>query len=160
MFSFLMSSSTILFQVFFGLPTGLLPFTSSSIALLSMLFTFLRFTWWKHLNLIFLNRRDYTWRNIVPISGSSRKKNEYLNTFLVLIQLLVLVIWTCDYFLCAFPWIVTDKTACLHRQYYVQFYTEMSNVRFSSSFQGAAVVISEKYLWHRMYIDTLLYNIE
>ena len=34
MFSFLMSSSTTLLQVFFGLPTGLLPSTSSSIAFL------------------------------------------------------------------------------------------------------------------------------
>ena len=44
MFNFLMSSSTTLLQVFFGLPTGLLPSTSSSIALLSMLFSSLRFT--------------------------------------------------------------------------------------------------------------------
>mgnify|MGYP001793169415 CR=1 FL=1 len=55
MFSFFMSSSTTLLQVFFGLPTGLLPSTSSSIALLSMLFSSLRFTRPNHLNLVFLN---------------------------------------------------------------------------------------------------------
>ena len=38
-----------------GLPTGLLPFTSSFIALLSMLFSSLSFTWPSHLNLIFLH---------------------------------------------------------------------------------------------------------
>ena len=55
MFNFLMSSSTTLLQVFFGLPTGYLPSTSSSIALLSMLFSSLCFTWSNHLNLVFLN---------------------------------------------------------------------------------------------------------
>ena len=44
-----------LLKVFFGLHTGLLPSTSSSIALLSMLFSSLRFTLPNHLNLIFLN---------------------------------------------------------------------------------------------------------
>ena len=48
------SSSTTLLQVFFCIPTGL-PFTSSSIALLSMLFSYLRFTWPNHLNLVFYN---------------------------------------------------------------------------------------------------------
>ena len=38
-YNFLMSSSTTLLQVLFGLPTGLLPSTSSSITLLSMLFS-------------------------------------------------------------------------------------------------------------------------
>ena len=55
MFNFFMSFSTTLLQVFFGLPTGLLPSTSSSITLLSMVFSSLRFTWSNHLNLIFLN---------------------------------------------------------------------------------------------------------
>ena len=50
-----MSSSTILHQVFLVPPTGLLLSTSSSIALLSMLFSSLRFTWSNHLNLVFLN---------------------------------------------------------------------------------------------------------
>ena len=50
-----MSSSTTLLQVFFSLPIGLQPSTSSSIALLSMLFSFLCFTWHNHLNVIFLN---------------------------------------------------------------------------------------------------------
>ena len=55
MFNFFISSSTTLLQVFFVLPTGFLPSTSSSITLLSMLFSSLRFTWPNHLNLIFLN---------------------------------------------------------------------------------------------------------
>ena len=53
MFSFIVSSSTTLLQVFFGLPTGLLPSTSHSITLLSILFSSLHFTWPNHLNLIF-----------------------------------------------------------------------------------------------------------
>ena len=38
----------------------------------------------------------------------------------------------------------------------------MSNVKFFSSFQGqgAAVVITEAYLWHWMYIGNLLCSIE
>ena len=55
MFGFLMSSSTTLIHVYFGLPARLLPHTSCCNDLLSMLFSSLRFTWWNHLNLIFLN---------------------------------------------------------------------------------------------------------
>ena len=56
MFNFsMMSSSTTLLQVFFDLSIGFLPSTSSSIALLSMLFSSLHFTWPNHLNLVFLN---------------------------------------------------------------------------------------------------------
>ena len=51
----LLSSSSTLLQVFFGLPTGLLPSTYSSTTLLTMLFSSLRFTWPNHLNHIFLN---------------------------------------------------------------------------------------------------------
>ena len=54
MFNFLKSSNTTLLRVFFGLPTGLLPSTSSSIALLSMLFSSLSFIRPNHLNLAFL----------------------------------------------------------------------------------------------------------
>ena len=53
MFSFLISSSTTLLQVFFGVPAGL-PSTSSSIALLSMIFS-PTFYIPSHLNLAFLN---------------------------------------------------------------------------------------------------------
>ena len=55
MFNLLMSSSTTSLQVFFGLPTGFLLSTSSSITLLSMLFSSLCFTWPNHLGLVFLN---------------------------------------------------------------------------------------------------------
>ena len=55
MFNFLMSSPTSFFQVLFSLPTGILPSTSSSIALLSLLSSAQRFTWQNRLNLVFLN---------------------------------------------------------------------------------------------------------
>ena len=55
LFNFLLSSFTTLLQVFFGLPTGLLPSTSSSITLLGMLFSSQHFTWPNHLNPFFLN---------------------------------------------------------------------------------------------------------
>ena len=53
MLNFLLTFSTPLLQVFFVLTTGLLPSTSSSIciALLSMLFSSICFTWPNHLNL-------------------------------------------------------------------------------------------------------------
>ena len=55
MSNFLVYYSTTLLHVFLGLPIGLLTSTSSSIALLSMLFSSLHFPWWNHFKLIFFN---------------------------------------------------------------------------------------------------------